>query len=636
MSGVDEASEWSEAEFEAALARVAADGSIQAAGVQISAERLAKLLGGAANGDAQRPDVVQRGRVDFTGATFTGDADFSRVTFVGDADFTEVTFSGKAHFLHTTFSSAAYFRGARFSKSTAFGSAAFNGPAFFEKATFSDSAAFYRTMFSDPAHFNETTFSGVQFASATFDRGAFFDDAMFSASARFEYSTFRDDATFGGASFRGDAVFHAATFSGLATFGGAAFSGGASFGQATFSGSAYFGEAKFGSAHFPSTTFSRPTYFDGATFGTADFGGTKFRDSAYFRKTIVTGDARFEEATFDRARELGPLRVFDRLWLDKAIFTEAVRIEASARRASFARAVFRTGADVRLRWAEVWLEDADFGESSLVVGLPARLTPGAERAFLGWEEPGGESGIWCMHPLEDPPSGFEPRVLSLRGARVGGLTLSGLDLRACRFAGAHGLDKLRLEQVGFAEPPPGSGPVRWSRESWQQRWFRIRWTRRKTIAEEHQWRGWEHARPAPAGVGQQASDPPSVSGSVGSTPPPPWPPEQPERLEAEPIAAVYRALRKGHEDSKDEPGAADFYYGEMEMRRHDRSTNFAERAVLWMYWLVSGYALRSSRALLALVLAILVFAVLFDQGGRRTPRGPSCGLRRSSRAVGPS
>jgi hypothetical protein len=36
------------------------------------------------------------------------------------------------------------------------------------------------------------------------------------------------------------------------------------------------------------------------------------------------------------------------------------------------------------------------------------------------------------------------------------------------------------------------------------------------------------------------------------------------------IAGLYRALRKGREDLKDEPGAADFYYGEMEMRRRAR------------------------------------------------------------------
>jgi hypothetical protein len=38
------------------------------------------------------------------------------------------------------------------------------------------------------------------------------------------------------------------------------------------------------------------------------------------------------------------------------------------------------------------------------------------------------------------------------------------------------------------------------------------------------------------------------------------------RYEAARIQAVYRDLRKGREDAKDEPGAADFYYGEMEKR----------------------------------------------------------------------
>jgi hypothetical protein len=46
--------------------------------------------------------------------------------------------------------------------------------------------------------------------------------------------------------------------------------------------------------------------------------------------------------------------------------------------------------------------------------------------------------------------------------------------------------------------------------------------------------------------------------------------ETPDVLEPGQIAGLYRALRKGREDVKDEPGAADFYYGEMEMRRHAR------------------------------------------------------------------
>jgi hypothetical protein len=75
------------------------------------------------------------------------------------------------------------------------------------------------------------------------------------------------------------------------------------------------------------------------------------------------------------------------------------------------------------------------------------------------------------------------------------------------------------------------------------------------------------------------------------------------------VASVYRALRKGREDNKDEPGAADFYYGEMEMRRHDPTKPKAERLVLWLYWLTSGPALRASRAL-AWLLGVLVLATV--------------------------
>jgi hypothetical protein len=54
---------------------------------------------------------------------------------------------------------------------------------------------------------------------------------------------------------------------------------------------------------------------------------------------------------------------------------------------------------------------------------------------------------------------------------------------------------------------------------------------------------------------------------------PSWPDragQQPAALEPGQIAGIYRVLRKGREDNNDEPGAADFYYGEMEMRRRAR------------------------------------------------------------------
>ncbi|MGW4759712.1 hypothetical protein [Streptomyces chartreusis] len=70
------------------------------------------------------------------------------------------------------------------------------------------------------------------------------------------------------------------------------------------------------------------------------------------------------------------------------------------------------------------------------------------------------------------------------------------------------------------------------------------------------------------------------------------------------LAPVYRALRKAFEDSKNEPDAADFCYGEMEMRRHDHHRPRAERALLAVYWSLSGYGLRATRAMLWLLLAM--------------------------------
>jgi hypothetical protein len=79
-----------------------------------------------------------------------------------------------------------------------------------------------------------------------------------------------------------------------------------------------------------------------------------------------------------------------------------------------------------------------------------------------------------------------------------------------------------------------------------------------------------------------------------------------EKLPAGQIAGLYRALRKGREDAKDEPDAADFYYGEMEIDAPPRrpptdnptgeaSRGQVERGILTAYWLVSGYGLRACR-----------------------------------------
>jgi hypothetical protein len=167
---------------------------------------------------------------------------------------------------------------------------------------------------------------------------------------------------------------------------------------------------------------------------------------------------------------------------------------------------------------------------------------------------------------------------------VAGLRVSQVDLRPCRFEGAHNLDRLRVEG-----DPLFAGTAGWWR------------ARRRTLAEEQAWRA---ARPA-------------RRGRAGWYPTACWPPATEEAPPLAPVqlAALYRELRKGREDAKDEPGAADFYYGEMEMRRHDRSAPVAERLVLGLYWLVSGYALRAWRALATLAVVVLLAAAGFALWG---------------------
>jgi hypothetical protein len=90
----------------------------------------------------------------------------------------------------------------------------------------------------------------------------------------------------------------------------------------------------------------------------------------------------------------------------------------------------------------------------------------------------------------------------------------------------------------------------------------------------------------------------------------PFDSDEVEQVGANRLAALYRSLRKALEDGKNEAGAGDFYFGEQEARRHAVGTSLAERAVLWAYWLISGYGQRASRAVTALVGVVAVLAVV--------------------------
>jgi hypothetical protein len=224
------------------------------------------------------------------------------------------------------------------------------------------------------------------------------------------------------------------------------------------------------------------------------------------------------------------------------------------------------------------LDDADLSTST---SLAVRSLP-----FPGLNEPDA-AHRWERLLSRPGEETWRPRLLSLSGADVAGLRLADVDLRACRFFGAHNLDKLRI--VG--EPRFAGTPGRWR-------------ARRKTLAEEQHWRAKRPGRWRPAGWYPPVCQPPASSET-----------EAPGVLEPAQLAALYRDLRKGREDAKDEPGAADFYYGEMEMRRHSPRSPLAERLVLWLYWLVSGYSLRGLRTLAWLAVVIIGLAALLQSVG---------------------
>ena len=71
------------------------------------------------------------------------------------------------------------------------------------------------------------------------------------------------------------------------------------------------------------------------------------------------------------------------------------------------------------------------------------------------------------------------------------------------------------------------------------------------------------------------------------------------------VEAIYRQLRAALEASKAAPAAADFYYGEMEMRRLASSRRGVDRSLLALYKWTSGYGLRASRALVTYLVVLL-------------------------------
>ncbi|GAA3857531.1 pentapeptide repeat-containing protein [Streptomyces sedi] len=507
--------------------------------------------------------------IDHRGTLFTADLlkllltalhdPITRLPYLGRADFGEARFAGDARFDRARFSGDAWFDGAEFDGGARFGAAKFSRDAGFGETRFAGDARFDRARFSDGAWFGEAEFAG----SARFDR------AEFAGSARFDRAEFAGSARFDRADFTSNAS--------NTRFVKARFAGEAEFEQVKFAGNAWFEGAEFaGDARFREAQFVSHAWFDGALFA----GDVRFGEAWFARHADFTG------AQFLRASRWGPVTCAGVLDLSGVVFGVPVTLEIAAREVQCVRTRWESTATIRARHASV-----DLGHAVLAapIAVTAHPTPFTSRFGQLLDE----------SPLTDLAG---VRMVSVQGVDAALLVLTDTDVSDCLFSGAFHLDQLRLEgRTVFAPPPTG-----WRRHGlWP-----VRWTRRRVLAEEHHWRAQVAGQPAPPSGATPSADqwrPGSHHPDPNLTPDP------------DDIAPLYRQLRKAFEDAKNEPGAADFYYGECEMRRHDHTgTPRVERGLLWGYWLLSGYGLRASRALGWLAVSMLATIVLLMAFGLPT------------------
>ncbi|MGW3285551.1 pentapeptide repeat-containing protein [Streptomyces sp. NPDC001002] len=560
----------SDAQSEAYFASLAPGSRVDHPGTTFDAALLGRLLNAVRDPETGRPRLSTAG---FARATFEGYADFGLACFEGNAIFDAARFKGVAGFGTVTFGQHAGFESTFFEGDARFGSARFEANADFRSASFTRSGWFESAVFIGPAGFggSRTLFGGpAGFASAEFRDKAEFSWANFSSSVTFCSATFKGDARFESTKFLSAVTFDSATFEMYTEFNSAEFTGEAGFHATNFVGSAWFESSVFRQiVSFGSAAFRSDARFGSARFAEqVTFASAVFEGGTGFESTTLSGDADFSSATFTRTSHLGPLTCEGDMVLTRAVFKAPVTLAITARHLVCRRTRWTSMTALRLRRTTLDFTNAVFEQPLSVSAVPG---PG------------------------DPPV----RVVSLHGVDAAHLVLADVDLSRCPFTGIVHLDQLKLEGIcSFAEVPAGT--------HWQ-RWLPVRFTPRRTLVEEHRWRA---CRPGAADGWTRDES------AVGKSRP-------------MALAAVYRALRKSFEDSKNEPGAADFYYGEMEMRRHAEETPRAERGLLTAYWALSGYGLRASRAvgwlLLAMagtVLAMTLWGTPTQSGGATSAHGP--------------
>lgn len=483
----------------------------------------------------------------------------------------------------------AFFEDAQFPEGILLQNSIFTGKAWFDRAKFHADANFQFTKFEGSARFRQAKFSGAaKFDQASFSQEAILDKVEFASRASFTDAQFVKNARFDKAKFSSTVWFERVESLQQIRFWRAQFMGVALFDEAKFRGEVRFDEVQFhNDADFEQVSADGPASFNSTQFGgKAEFDQARFSDSVFF-----------SGAQFPRITEFGVITCARTMDLSGAIFPLPVTLHIATRELVCTRTRWESTATLQIRCARVDLTGAVLSAPLNVTAYPVpfvdRRGQTVDEALLSGQAP-------AVH------------VTSVRGVDAAQLVLTDINLSSCQFTGAFHLDQIRLEgRTTFAKVPKG---IRW-------RFFHV-WpthrSQRRTVAEEHYWRAQDTGQsPNPDGNSPRLWSTGPAHGDPDRTPDP------------DDVAAVYRQLRKAFEDGKNEPGAADFYYGEMEMRRHDRdSTSRSERGLLHGYWLLSGYGLRASRSLGWLAAAMLMTILLLMGFGlpQHSPKQEATGV----------
>ncbi|MGW3747250.1 pentapeptide repeat-containing protein [Streptomyces sp. NPDC005146] len=433
------------------------------------------------------------------------------------------------------------------------------GDASFQKSVFLGHISFDTAIFQ-----GNCTFSGAMFTkTVSFNRIRFSESAMFlgvefNAPAKFAKITFKKLAFFRSAVFHDSVTFTELDMQEGVKFAGARFVKAARFTNSTFQGRASFKQCRFENATFESCRFSA-----GLSLRESEATGSFKMSAAYITGTLNASETKFRaDCQFGPVLSTHDIIATDSLWEGRSTLSIAApRMDISWSR-------FNDSLRVNARHATLACEGVRFGTASIIAGaFKLRFANSAGSGVLDEQQIPADS-------ICDLPS-----ISTFRGADLSNVTLVDIDLSKCHFFESHNLDKVIMDgDVRFASTPA-------KRITWKNPLRSRFWATRKVVVEEQRWRA-------------------GINGSRD------WPmprrdPSMRKPMGAESVANVYRSLRRAQEESKNQPGAADFYYGEMEMRRHAKTLPVSERFIISLYWVFSGYGLRASRSIFSLVLLII-------------------------------